>query len=234
MQAAINKASIGVANASNTTSEFDKHMGPDAEIPSPPVYAARISGLLKTLANAEGAVCESIKARKDIIQGLEKLLGSNRTALAKEEAQITDLKDKKGQAETKKREIEDEILRKLPTGSPQYDDGPGADYHHAGEEDMDRPQMEELTPPPVESFTPLQSPKQEAAQMHSNGNGYGEYSASVASIPIIRTYSGSPTGNGMNKRRRMDNEHQDFVQGDAMADIDEDVAELLRQESGQS
>src|SRR5690606_13715288 len=47
-----------------------------------PVQAARLSGVLKTLANAEGAVTQCIRARKDLIKELEKILATNREVLA--------------------------------------------------------------------------------------------------------------------------------------------------------
>ena len=54
-------------------------------------------------------------------------------------------------------------------------------------------------------------------------------------MPAVRHYadtSGSPGGGPM-KRRKMDDDYPDFGTGDdAMADLDEDVAELLRAESG--
>lgn len=229
LQAAVSKAALGVANAANAPAEYDKHMGPDAVIPSAPVHAARLSSLLKTLANAEGAVSESIKARRDLITGLEKLLETNRSVLSFEESQLEDLSTKKAAAETKKRDVEDEILRKLPSESP-HQDGPS----HSGEDDNDedRPQVEELTPPPMESSMPIQSPK-EASNGYSQDNGDVNMGNSEGT-GMARPFLGSPGGENTNKRRKIETEHEEFVEGDALADLDEDVAALLRAESGEA
>ncbi len=56
---------------------------------------------------------------------------------------------------------------------------------------------------------------------------------SSLSMPPVRLYAGSPgsAGGGMAKKRKLDDEG--FGGGeDAMADLDDDVAELLRAESG--
>ena len=133
--------------------------------PSAPVHAARLSGLLKKLASAEGAVSESIKARRELIVGLEKLLETNRTTLSKEESQHTDLTSKKDQVESKKRSVEDEILRNLSTDSSSLAIGSslpnGAEPYGNGQHESSepaRPQFEELTPPPVETLTPPFAP----------------------------------------------------------------------------
>jgi regulator of Ty1 transposition protein 103 len=47
------KATVSAANQ-----EYEKHTDPATAPPSAPVYAARLNGLLKTLANAESAVAE--------------------------------------------------------------------------------------------------------------------------------------------------------------------------------
>jgi regulator of Ty1 transposition protein 103 len=126
--------------------EYDKQSNPAAPIPTAPVHAARLSALLKTLANAEGAVAESIKARRALVEGLEKIFTRNKEQLAKEEAQLADINSKKITTEAKKREVEDGILRGL-----------------ANNDDLEpeRPDAEPLTPPmpPVESITPIGTPK---------------------------------------------------------------------------
>jgi regulator of Ty1 transposition protein 103 len=76
------KTSVNAANQ-----DYDKLTNPIVAPPSAPVHAACLNGLLKTLANAEGAVAESIRARK-LIEGLEKLLSTNRAALTDEEAKF--------------------------------------------------------------------------------------------------------------------------------------------------
>jgi len=120
-------------------------------IPTPPVHAARLSALLKTLANAEGAVAESIKARKALVEGLEKILSKNKEELVKEESQLQDINSKKSNVEALKREIEDRILRGIAAH----------DLNGGSELEPERPDAEPLTPPmpPVESITPVGTPK---------------------------------------------------------------------------
>lgn len=144
----------GIINTANT--EYAKLTDPAAQIPTPPVHAARLSSLLKNLASAEGAVNDSIKARKELIAGLEKLLETNRSKLAEEETTSQDFASRKTSIETKKKEVEDSIMRGLshestPTatnystmGEPANGDGSGS------------PEIEGFTPPPpeVETFTP--------------------------------------------------------------------------------
>ena len=135
-------------------------MDPSVKAPSPPVHAARLSALLKTLASAEGAVAESIKARKALIEGLEKLLDTNKSALATEEAQAQELGDQRTTTELKKQEVEDSIMRGISgDDSPPVADGT-AENNGGFNEDADpaRPEYEEFTPPPAESLTPVTTP----------------------------------------------------------------------------
>src|SRR5947207_3250708 len=76
--------SVAETAIKNADTEHEKMVDPSVPIPSPPVHAARLNALLKTLASAEGAVSESIKARRALIEGLEKLLDINRSLLAKD------------------------------------------------------------------------------------------------------------------------------------------------------
>ena len=65
---------------------------------------------MKSLATAQGAVEASIKARKELISGLEKLVEKNKEKLAEEETTATDLSTRKEGVEVKKREVEDGII----------------------------------------------------------------------------------------------------------------------------
>lgn len=145
--------------------------------PSPPVHAARLSALLKSLATAESAVSESVKTRKALIDGLESILVKNRKALSSEEAQLDDASSRRQTTEIKKREVEDAIMRGMtadesttPIDSPNhaaggavlnstsngYDDGPGLfapsfnDHDNDGDDNIARPAMEPLTPPTID------------------------------------------------------------------------------------
>lgn len=144
LQSALTKAEITATSAStNADTEYTKLTDPNTPAPSPPVHAARLSALLKSLSTAEGAVVESIKTRKALIEGLEKLLKSNTEAITKHEEQQAELAEKKAEIETKKRDVEDAIMRGMSSGT--------------GDEPP-RPEAEGLTPPPVESLTPTGTP----------------------------------------------------------------------------
>ncbi|KAH8704158.1 DUF618 domain-containing protein [Talaromyces proteolyticus] len=153
LQVDVSKLSVTSGSAVNAANaEFDKSNDPSKPDPSPPVHAARLSQLLKALANAESSVSEIIKSRQSLIDGLEKLLDSNRASLAKENSLLTQLSEKKADTESRKRDVEDAIMRGLSAeNSPAI--------HNGGDEDS-RPEIETLTPPPVESLTPVDSPGQ--------------------------------------------------------------------------
>lgn len=277
LQISVSKA-VASANSAAATAdvEYDKLTDPSKTIPTPPVHAARLSALLKSLASAEGAVSESIKARRALLDGLEKIVGMNRSALVAEEAQHVEFSTRKGLIEAKKREVEDGIMRGLSAESSPaaphatltpdskvHVNGKGTPRSHdASSAQLERPHVEELTPPPVESLTPVGSPHAEAAQPYSttsfgstlvhtqqSTNHLHPESMPVASLPPavtpgsdlltslsmppVRHYAGSPGAGNTYKRRRLEPDYSAFGAGeDAMADLDEDVAELLRAESG--
>ncbi|PGH17684.1 hypothetical protein AJ79_01046 [Helicocarpus griseus UAMH5409] len=268
LQTAVSKATVSSSAAVTTANaEYDKLNGPSAQIPTPPVYAARLSQLLKSLANAESSVSEIIKSRQNLIQGLEKLLDTNRTALSKEQSQVEQLTARKNETESKKRDVEDAIMRGLSVENSPAPHGNGNGNGHAEttpSEEPERPVVEALTPPPIESLTPVGSPRNQrpkhddhqalqtenfpptqgidnqvpnattttAADLTStlaalHGHGHG--------LPQSST-SGSPTNGSSAKKRKVSHAQQDeypgFASGgDAMEDLDDDVAELLRQES---
>lgn len=116
--------------------------------------------MVKKLAVAEGAVAESIKARQALVAGLEKLLETNKTKLAQEEIQVATLNSRKNAVETRKREIEDGILRgSTPEEMYRTSAAPLPGLTPDPASSTTRPNVEELTPPPMESFTPVGSPQ---------------------------------------------------------------------------
>ncbi|KAH3919729.1 hypothetical protein HBH56_018030 [Parastagonospora nodorum] len=149
------KPAVAAANQ-----DYEKHTAPGSTMPSPPMHAAGLAALVKKLAVAEGAVAESIKARQALVAGLEKLLESNKGKLEHEEAQMVDLRTRKDAIEGRKRKVEEAILKglsaaetnRISTAAPL----PAATTSPVTRE---RPQVEELTPPPMESFTPVGSPQ---------------------------------------------------------------------------
>ena len=227
------------------------------------MYAARLSALLKNLAGAESAVAESLKARRALVEGLEKMLETNKASIASEESHHATLTGRKNIIEAKKREVEDGIMRGLSAESSPINvqGSPVSDPRMNGRAsitpvtpgDPDRPDVEELTPPPESSRPPAATDPTNVTP--ANGVQYdppqhrksetpapepvtvlaqaGADLLSSLNIPPVRQYSGSP-GGGTIKRRKLDDESAVFGSGeDAMADLDEDVAELLRQESDQ-
>lgn len=220
------------------------------------MHAARLSQLLKSLANAESSVSDSIKSREALIGGLEKLLDSNRAALAKEQSQVRELSTRKAAVEGKKREVEDGIMRGLSaeesTGSNREDITDRTAYPPE-ESEPERPVIEELTPPPVETLTPVGSPKLNPIDTPQNRSplndsqdfqplpGGANFSSTAApdilsnlAMARNRPQPGSPSNGSSTKKRKVSHGQQDYSQftgEDAMEDLDADVAELLRQES---
>ena len=198
---------------------------------------------------------------------MEKVVETNKAALLAEESQHATLSTRKTAIEAKKRDVEDGIMRGLSGDlSPVAQGSPAADPRMNGRAsitpvtpaDPDRPDIEELTPPPEEP-APDVDPHVSAAngtrgltpqpqQHHQQGPSTRQLPAAVQAppppppqagadllsslnIPPVRQYSGSP-GGGVAKKRKLDDEAAVFGSGeDAMADLDDDVAELLRQES---
>lgn len=165
LQVALSKLAPGKASILATANqEYEQLTNPSAQAPSPPVHAARLSGLMKSLANAEGAVAESIKARQLLIEGLEKMLDKNRNMLKGEEAEKAELEDRKQVIETKKREVEDGIMRGLAEESTAQ--GEDNDAPEAGTSQSDNhvtrepqpPDVEPISSPSVESLTPTGTP----------------------------------------------------------------------------
>ncbi|KAF2251740.1 DUF618-domain-containing protein [Trematosphaeria pertusa] len=146
------KPAIATANQ-----DYEKLTNPNNAIPTPPMHAAGLAALVKKLAVAEGAVAESIKARQALVDGLEKLLEENKIKLGKEEAQLADLRTRKDAIESRKREVEDAILRGL--SAAETNKISAAPLPGLSQAEPDRPNVEELTPPPMESFTPVGSPR---------------------------------------------------------------------------
>lgn len=139
--------------------EYEKLTNPNSAIPSPPMHAAGLAALVKKLAVAESAVADGIKARRDLIAGLEKLLETNRTKLEQDETQLADLTTRKDAIESRKREVEDAILKGLSAAETNRISA--APLPGLAQAPHERPDVEELTPPPVESFTPVGSPARE-------------------------------------------------------------------------
>jgi regulator of Ty1 transposition protein 103 len=155
------KPAVAAANQ-----DYEKHTAPGIPMPSPPMHAAGLAALVKKLAVAEGAVSESIKARQALVAGLEKLLKDNKDKLDHEEEQVVDLRTRKDAIESRKRAVEEAILKGLSAAETNKISAaaplPAATTSPVTQE---RPQVEELTPPPMESFTPVGTPQQAPTQV---------------------------------------------------------------------
>jgi regulator of Ty1 transposition protein 103 len=177
-QTALTKAETsarGVVATANT--EHAKLTDPNTPLPSPPVHAAKLASLMKTLASAHSAVESSIKARTELIAGLEQLLEKNRTSLATDQATATDLSSRLTTTETRKREVEDGIMRGLSNPATPSNQSPGVgsgpSSNGANDNEPTAPDYEEFTPPPeIESFTP--PPAVDASETDLNSFAIGE------------------------------------------------------------
>ncbi|KAL3429176.1 RNA polymerase II-binding domain-containing protein [Aspergillus tetrazonus] len=244
LQVALSKAAVASGTSGTTANvEYEKLNDPNAPLPTPPVHAARLSSLLKTLANAESSVSEVIKSRRALIDGLEKILETNRTALSQEETLAVQLQERRAETEAKKREVEDAIMRGLSAeNTPAADSGSAT----ASGEAVPRPAIEGLTPPPVEAITPIGSPSQQPQDTTSGaengaqtlgGFSLGFDQPPVAPIPGLSgmgqpSYGELQQGsmNGFQaKKRKVTHGEEDYAKF-AGGDLDADVAELLNQE----
>ncbi|KAK4892822.1 hypothetical protein LTR27_008736 [Elasticomyces elasticus] len=149
--------------------EVAKMTGPEYVVPTPPVHAARLSALMRSLASAQSAVETSISARKTLLAELEKLVATHRASLSADEATVTRLASTRESIEGMKRTVEDGIMRGLsnppspavgtptsglPTTIPQTN-GNGNVGSGSGDGAAAAPEVEAFTPPPeIESFTP--------------------------------------------------------------------------------
>jgi regulator of Ty1 transposition protein 103 len=249
LQIAVSKASIAT-NATTQTAdlEYEKLNEPNIALPSPPVYAARLSALMKSLANAESSVAESISARKALIEGLEKIVETNRAQLAKDKEIYLNLTGRKTLTEAKKREVEDSIMRGMSTSvenSPVNGSPGDRGRSESTAAEPERPDYEALTPPPVESLTPVGSPNPNTAaepvkrehEVEDNPNVH-DILATMSGVSRVRSASTQAINGGV-KRRKMSHGAEDFavslggIDG-GLGDLDEDVAELLRQESAKA
>lgn len=188
--------------------EYEKQTDTSVPVPSAPVYAARLNGLLKTLANAEHAVAECVKTREELIAEMEAMLAVERAALKADVASVASLTEKKQEIENKKQLVEVAIMQALGPSSNGEPVAAGQP-EHAGSEPS-RPEMEALTPPSVEPLSPIDAPSPQAEFEAESGH----------------SRSMSINTNGSNKRRRVE-DSGDFPDLGANDGIDADVAEIL-------
>ncbi|KAI0377428.1 DUF618-domain-containing protein [Hypomontagnella monticulosa] len=234
----VTKLLLGTKTAVNSANqEYDKLLGPNSIAPTAPVYAARLSGLLKTLAQAEGAVDQCVKARRELVTALQKVLDTNRNALISEEDQLETFVRRRMEVEDKKTEVERAIMAGLPDDEPYMSSNGPIDHP---DPEPDRPEVEELTPPPMEPGLPEKIDSLDGTARHSapdivqespiqppNALGIGTHT------PLGPQYKSVPTTMNGSKKRKLDdgNDFPDLGEDDG---IDSDVAEILRRDSNGS
>lgn len=216
--------------------EYEKQIDPANTVPSAPVYAARLNGLLKTLANAESAVSECVKAREGLISGLEQMLNEHKSALKADMANMSQLSNRKDEIEQKKQQVELAIMRAL---GPAEGNAPPANGEEANShQEPDRPEMEALTPPTMEALTPPTMEVEPLTPVDPPSDQEKAESESVDAKPengsADQLHEGSHalaiSSNGSNKRRRVD-DSDDFPDLGADDGIDADVADMLKEQS---
>jgi regulator of Ty1 transposition protein 103 len=241
------KSSLSTANA-----EYEKLINSKDALPAPPVYAAKLSGLLKHLASAENAVNESVRARKELVDALLKILETNRNALETELSQQKQLAERRAEVDVKRQEVELEIIRGM--GASEGNDhhlSPQDGGHHAGHADQEpeRPEMEALTPPSGgdaddldfynnDVVTPQNGHGVQAQPQDHQHQQQGSFPSATSGIEMLSNlasqYQAVPVAlNGSHKRRRVDS-GDDFPDLGGDDDIDADVAEMIRKDTGAS
>ena len=155
--------------ASKADSEFEKIM--NSPPPAAPVFAARLNGLLKTIADGEDAVAQMVRARTELKSVLDGLQAQYQKLLEADQQRLAQLAQRRMQVDERKRQVEDKIMRDLAGGSGiaggvdgavsagQGGDGVGAGVGGAGGaggaggiavlplQEPPRPEVEALTPP---------------------------------------------------------------------------------------
>lgn len=206
--------------------EYLKNTDPNQPTPSAPVYAARLNGLLKSLATAEGAVAECVKARKELVGALEKLLEANKTSLEGEETQLAQLTARKSEIDQKKQDVEMAIMRGLADQGSANPDPKSA----SPVPEPDRPEVEALTPPPASDepdfyepepaepeFEPAPAPSTFPQAQPTGLEALSHLASQYSAVPV--------STNGQNKKRKIDNNEVPDL-GDAM---DPNIDEMIQQ-----
>lgn len=225
LQTAVTKADFTTKPLVDTAnSEHTKINDPNASRPSPPVYAASLSSLIKKLASAEAGLNESIAARKALLADLRRLTEASEAALNKDESQLADFTSKRTTAETNKRDVEDSIIRGL-AATPQEDE-----EHELSNDN--RPDVEELTPEPEDQ---PHIPKQDSTPPRNTNlqgilAGFGSSTDSTPTIPISPplNYSATAipsttngTGPSSSKKRKLSHDQYTLTNEASVPDLGE-------------
>ncbi|KAI9696679.1 MAG: Regulation of nuclear pre-mRNA domain containing protein 1B [Bogoriella megaspora] len=260
LQSSLSKAELYAKPTVDTaTNDYNTVNDPNFTTPPPPVHAAQLSALIKTLATAESNVTEVIKIRRDTIAELERMVAAHKPLLEKEETNRYDLETQRTSTEAKKRDVEDAIMQGLSVQDAALLTVPSSLPTNTAEngllEEPTRPEAESFTPPPpeTESFTPPLVEDEEPVYTSTTGADFlsdelppsHEEPAPTSDLPAMlttgtvrtRPESMSPPlhnggyGMGGTKKRKLNDEFEAFAQdGDFMEGIDDEVAEMLEKE----
>lgn len=206
------------------SSEYTKINDASSSQPSPPVYAASLSSLIKKLASAEAGLKESIAARKALLDDLKRLTEASQSVLAQDESQLADFTSKRIESENAKRDVEDSIIRGL-SSTPQDDQKTEAVSDN-------RPDVEELTPEPEDQSLAMAANKS-APPRNPNLQGilagFGSPDDTTPSIPISPplNYSATTTtttnglGHSSSKKRKISHDQYTLSNEGTVPDLGE-------------
>jgi regulator of Ty1 transposition protein 103 len=217
-------SSVTIATGSANT-EFQKQFDTE-HLPAPPVYAARLSSLLKTLDTADNAVKGAIESRKAHIRNIERLLEQSKAALAKDEQTVSALAEKKKRTEETKLSVENLILEGMEDNNSggDCDKTPGDNTP----DDFKSPEIEALTPPAQVQYEPPDPPSaSEIHHIHSTAPAAPpqppEFHAGASEL--LASLS-APLQNGAGHKRA--NVDENMFEG-----IDEDLVDMFTNEDVQ-
>lgn len=216
------------AKSSAASTEYAKNTDPDQPPPSENVFAARLNGLMRSLAIAEGAVAECVQTRMDLIAALEKLLDNNKTVLEAEQKQLEQLKQQTAEIKQKKQDVETQIMRSL-ADQESANRGPKS---ASPKPELERPEVEALTPPAIQDDTDFYEPEPASGYepMDTTTTQASIYPpAPAGGLEALSTlasqYEAVPVAaNGINKKRKIEN-------GDELPEVnfDPEIEKMIRE-----
>ena len=216
-------SSVTIATGSANT-EFQKQFDTE-QLPAPPVYAARLSSLLKTLDSADAAIKGAIEARRSHIRNIERLLEQSKAALARDEQTATELQAKRQKTEETKDSVEKLIMENMDSG-----DGEGEGDRSSGDKTPDEsPEIEALTPPAqIQYEADMPVPASELHHRHSIApasppNSPPEFHAGASEL--LASLAGPLHNGGALKRPQAD---ENMFEG-----IDDDLVNMFKNEQQQ-
>lgn len=160
---------------SKVNSEYEQLVVVERMSMQPTVHSARLGDLLKTLSSAADAVAATMETREQLFAELDKVLQGLRAEHEADEKALAGLRGKEPNVRARREKVEHDLLLGVSESmeGPQQQhqqqqtavesieapsnpfalQGDGSD-NGDGEDELEKPQVEPLTPPPAESFTP--------------------------------------------------------------------------------